>query len=359
VAEQLPHTDAGVRDAVLSSVTLPRPEVSPLLAVGRRLLFALLVLLVTVLIVYVDRDGYRDVDDRVDLLDCFYYATVSLSTTGYGDITPVSDDARLVNILVITPLRVGFLIVLVGTTIEALTERSRASYRIARWRKSLKDHTVVVGFGTKGRSAVKTLLSNGTKRESIVIVDPSAESVAEANRVGLAGIVGDATRSEVLKRAEVDRATRIIVAAQRDDTAVLVTLTARALNPRATIVSSVREGENAPLLQQSGADTVITSSDAAGRLLGLASSSPSVGVVMEDLLIQGSGLELSERVPSTKEVGGWLKDADDIVLAVIRNGKVRLFNDPGVRQLRANDRVVFVRAAPVVEDVAQDGPVTP
>ena len=55
---------------------------------------------------------------------------MSLSTTGYGDIVPVSPQARLITTLVITPLRLLFLIVLVGTTVELLTERSRQSFRI-------------------------------------------------------------------------------------------------------------------------------------------------------------------------------------------------------------------------------------
>lgn len=47
-----------------------------------------------------DRDGYRDVtEDRIGVIDAFYYATVTLSTTGYGDVTPVSPTARLVNVL--------------------------------------------------------------------------------------------------------------------------------------------------------------------------------------------------------------------------------------------------------------------
>lgn len=53
-------------------------------------------LAVTILIVYLDRANYRDaVDDNVSLLDAVYYATVTLSTTGYGDITPAGDGARL------------------------------------------------------------------------------------------------------------------------------------------------------------------------------------------------------------------------------------------------------------------------
>ena len=66
-----------------------------------------------------------------------YYATVTLSTTGYGDIVPYSDAARLTNVLLVTPLRVLFLIILVGTTLEVLTERTREEWRLNRWRLQL------------------------------------------------------------------------------------------------------------------------------------------------------------------------------------------------------------------------------
>ena len=77
---------------------------------------------------------------------------MSLSTTGYGDITPVTPSARLVNVLVITPLRVAFLIVLIGTTVETLTTQSRQALKIQRWRSKVRNHTIVVGYGTKGRT---------------------------------------------------------------------------------------------------------------------------------------------------------------------------------------------------------------
>ncbi|MDQ0942090.1 hypothetical protein QFZ67_003795 [Streptomyces sp. V1I1] len=73
--------------------------------VGKRLLMALAVLALTVLLVWADRVGYHDnADDSVDFLDCACYATVTLSTTGYGDIVPYSDGARLTNVLIVTPL---------------------------------------------------------------------------------------------------------------------------------------------------------------------------------------------------------------------------------------------------------------
>lgn len=127
-------------------VELPKKVVDrPIRQVTKRVLLALLVLVATAFIVYVDHDGYNDNSDgAVDLLDAFYYATVTLSTTGYGDITPVSDAARLTNIFVITPLRVLFLIILVGTTLEVLTERTREEWRLNRWSQRFARRTTAV-----------------------------------------------------------------------------------------------------------------------------------------------------------------------------------------------------------------------
>ncbi|ROP52142.1 voltage-gated potassium channel [Streptomyces sp. PanSC9] len=350
---KLPGHDAIARQAdehlVTHRVKLPRKVVErPIRQVSKRLLMALGVLVATALIVYADRDGYSDNSDgSVDFLDAFYYATVTLSTTGYGDITPVSDSARLMNIFVITPLRVLFLIILVGTTLEVLTERTREEWRLNRWRSTLRDHTVVIGFGTKGRSAVQTVCATGLKKEQVVVVDPSSKVVDAATAEGFAGVIGDATRSEVLKRAEVHKARQIIVAPQRDDTAVLVTLTARQLNRAAKIVAAVREEENAPLLKQSGADAVITSSGAAGRLLGLSVLSPAAGMVMEDLIQQGSGLDIVERPVVRAEVGKKPRETDDLVVSVLRGHRVLGYDDPSVGTLQLTDRLITIaRATP-------------
>jgi voltage-gated potassium channel len=304
------------------------------------------VLVVVVFIVWLDRTGYNDTSDgEVDLLDALYYSTVSLSTTGYGDITPVSDSARIVNVVLITPLRVLFLIVLVGTTLEALTSRGREQLRLNRWRKTVRDHTVIVGYGVKGRSAVATLLSNGVEAERIVVVDPSPAAIAEANELGLVGVLGDATRSDVLRRARVPEATQIIVTTGRDDASVLSTLTARQLNPHAEIVVAIREEENVGLVRQGGANSVIISSDAVGRLLGLATVSPALGNVLEDLISTGEGLEVAERDVTPREEGQVPRQIDDLVIAVVRDGDALPYYSPAVGHLVRGDRVIVVRPA--------------
>jgi voltage-gated potassium channel len=338
------ETEAGTEH---TGVQLAHVEPTPTRQVAQRMIAATFVLLLTVAIVYFERDDYRDtIDGQVDLLDAFYYTTVTLSTTGYGDITPVSDTARLVNVLVITPLRVLFLIILIGTTLEALTTRSREEFRIRRWRSRVRQHVIVCGYGTKGRSAIRSLQASGTPLEQIVIVDPDHRAIDEANSVGLHGIVGDAGRTDVLRRAHVERARAVIVAANRDDASVLITLTVRQLNPSVPITTSVREEENAALLRQSGADTVITTSATSGRLLGLSTDAPRVVATVEDLVTGGQGLDLQQRRVTAGEVGLGPRQLRDIVLSVTRGGRTLRFDDPLIGTLEAEDVLVVVRSHP-------------
>ena len=170
---------------------------------GGESLIALLALLVAVITVYLARDGYTDVrGERMSLLDCVYFAAVSLTTTGYGDVTPVTESARLTNILIITPLRVAFLVVLVGTTLQVLTERPR---------QTMKDPTLEEqsaqpyhrrrlrhqGQNCGRRDAAVTMTSPTTSLSSTSTRPPSTTR----SNAGLVTVHGDATRSDVLRLA--------------------------------------------------------------------------------------------------------------------------------------------------------------
>ena len=110
----------------------------------------------------------------LSFLDSLYYSAVTLSTTGYGDITPLSPQARLVNILIITPMRVLFLIVLIGTTLEVLTERSRQPQDSAMEEQRAQPHGGDRFTAPKGRTAVEAMIGDGIKPSEIVVVDGDA-----------------------------------------------------------------------------------------------------------------------------------------------------------------------------------------
>ncbi len=341
------HNLAARPDADLVDVLrIPEPFISPTQRIIRRVIYATAALFAAVMIVYLDRDGYRDVQDNgMSFLDCLYYATVSLSTTGYGDITPFTPSARLVNVLVITPLRVAFLIVLIGTTVETLTTQSRQALKIQRWRSRVRNHTIVVGYGTKGRTAVAAMVGDEVAPADIVVIDNDPAALERAKSAGLVTVRGNATHSDVLRLASAQHAKAIIVATNRDDAAVLVTLTARELAPNAKIIAAVREAENQHLLEQSGADSTVVTSETAGRLLGIAVQTPSVVEMMEDLLTPDRGFAIAEREVEPKEVGGSPRHNPDIVLGVVRGGALVRVDDPQVDALELGDRLLYIRSA--------------
>ncbi len=323
---------------------IPESRISPARAISRRVALALTALLIAVITVYLDRDGYTDVRHQpLSFLDCLYFATVSLTTTGYGDVTPLTESARLINIVIITPLRILFLVVLVGTTLQVLTERSRQAWKIQRWRTKVRNHTVVVGYGTKGKTAVLAVLSDTAGSMDIVVVDTDQAALDHASSGGLVTVRGDATRSDVLRLAGAQHAAAIIVATGRDDTAALVTLTAREVAPAAKIVAAIREAENRHLLAQSGADSVVVSSETAGRLLGIATTTPTVVQMIGDLLTPEAGFAIAEREVEPTEVGGSPRHLGDIVLGVVRDGELLRVDAPEADAIEVNDRLLYIR----------------
>lgn len=323
-------------------------QLSPILNIGARLGLALGALIITTLVVYFERNCYADRGNTgtLTLVDALYYAAVSLSTTGYGDIVPVCESSRLMNVFLITPLRFLFLIVLVGTTVEVLTRRTRDEFRTSRWRKRVHDHTIIIGYGVKGAAAAKSLVDAGERKDQIVVVTPQRAQVDEATRAGFVAVLGDARRESVLNDAVIDRASRIIVATDEDDTSVLVTLTARRLAPKARIVAPVRQTQNADILRQSGADTIIPTAESAGKLMALSLISPAAGDIMEDLLDTSRGIEVVERPVNADELGKLAEEIDspgEIVLAIIRGGQVHRFDSPGAPTLQDGDSMVVIR----------------
>ncbi len=328
-----------------ANIHFPSGTGSPARALGVRLLMALVLIGLVTGVAYADRGGYRDADGSVSLLDCIYYSTVSITTTGYGDIVPVTDSARLLTTFVVTPLRVLFLILLVGTTLEFLASATRANLRRRLWRRKLHDHVVICGFGTKGRSALRSLIGTGTRLDQIVVIDQRPEAIEAATREGVTGVLGSAARRDVLVEAAAPEAVALIVATDRDDTSVLVTLTARELAPNATITAAAREEENVPLLRHSGANTVVTSASAAGRLLGLGTSAPEVVETLEDLLSSGSGIDLVAEVVGSEEAGP-IERADERcggpVLMAYRGGRALRRGDAELAEVKPGDTVVHV-----------------
>ncbi len=348
---------------LVKHVRLPkRGDTSPLTSLLLRVAVAMGCLVACTLVVYAGRAGYRDngTGQPLDLLASLYYSTVSLSTTGYGDITPVSDAARWTNILVVTPLRLLFLIVLVGTAIEQLTASGRTSWQAARWEKRVRHHTVVIGYGVKGRTAIETLEAAGYAPRDIVVMSKDEQECADAQHHGHIAIFGDALEPMQLRAAGVPRARQCIIATETDDTTMLATVAVRRLNDAAALAVPAREIDTVDLLRAAGARrgpsaasavpdvAVVLTAASAGRMLALALESPVVGHLLTDLLDPVRGLQVLQRSARTDESGRTptdLGDAGTLVLATAGPGGLVPFDDPSRKVLAPGEPLVLI--APV------------
>src|SRR5699024_9094497 len=118
-------------------VSIPERAESPWWLIGKRMLVALVILFLAALLVFLDRAGRtggRGPEGARTVVGAVYRATVSLATPGDGDTAPVTQQARLISALGVTPLRLVVLVLLGGTAASVLTERSRQAFKIQRGR---------------------------------------------------------------------------------------------------------------------------------------------------------------------------------------------------------------------------------
>lgn len=325
---------------------------NPLRALLARGALLLLLMAMAWLMLWFARDGIRDNSGgTLGPLDILYFAVVTVTTLGYGDIVPVSDGARAIITFGITPLRILVWLVLLTTAYELVLRRSIERIEMQQLRKSLNGHVVICGFGVKGRSAVKELLERKTKPDQIIVIDPSAEALEEANRLGVNFLLGNAATEQILQDAAIDKASEAIVVPNNDEACVLICLTIRELAPKVKIRAAAREDENTKLIRRSGADTVIAPSVSGGRLLASATTSPWATDVIEELFEHGRGADIYDYPVQERQVGkkpGELASLHGILVLAVRtaDGQMLDFHSALDRPLARGDIIIVYSSAP-------------
>lgn len=311
---------------------------------------------IVILIHWIGRDGLHDsYDGRASFLDIVYFTMISVTTTGFGDIVPVSNGARLVEAVIVTPIRLAVLYIFVGTAYNYLIKRSWERWRMARIQKHLTGHIVVLGFGISGSQAVTELIDRGTEPGRIVVMDPSAGRLAEAEAMGCNVMQGDASRDEALIAVRIGSASAILISAGRDDTSILIVLTARHLAPKVPISVVVRAEDNESLAKQAGADNVINPVRFTGHLLAGSAHGMHVADYLADLASVSGRVQLVERPAGPEDFGGSIDSlaSGGKGLRLYRAGRAIGFWEPAAQKIERGDMIVEIR--PTSEAEAEAG----
>ena len=331
--------------AVLPPATLKRKSSLPVwLSIGWRVLAVVGLLALAVGVHWIERGGLKDTaDGQVSFLDILYFTSISVTTTGYGDIVPVSTSARMFDAFVVTPIRVFVVLLFLGTAYNFVLKRTWDKWRMAVIQRTLSGHIIVAGYGTTGSETVDELIARGTDAGRIVVIDTREENLDRAKACGCIVLQADATRDQILKDVRIESAESMIVCAGRDDTSILITLTARHLAPALPISVIVRNEDNELPARAAGATTVVNPVSFAGLLLASSCQGPHLSEYLMDLASFHGEVELSERPVRGEEVGKPLAAIQTgLGLRIYRNGAAYGHKAPEAAALMAGDQIVEI-----------------
>ena len=312
---------------------------------GIRMTLAFGLIALVVMIHWWDRAGLKDnYDDHISFLDVVYFTMISITTTGFGDIAPISDRARLIEAVIVTPVRIAVLFIFVGAAYDFVIKRSWEKFRMARIQEELTGHVVVLGYGVSNGQSVGELIERGVDPRSIVVIDPSEDRLAEAEKLGVNVMASDATRDETLKAVRIAQASSVLVSAGRDDTSILIVLTVRHLAPHVPISVVVRADDNELLARQAGANNVINPVRFTGLLLAGSVKGAHIADYLADLASVGGRVQLVERAVRAEECGKPLSAlaSGGQGLRVYRGGRVIGFWEDECQMLQPGDMVVEI-----------------
>ena len=249
---------------------------------------------------------------RWTLGEAFFMAAISASTVGYGELPGFEQVpyARLTAVVIIV-LGIAAFTYFQSMLTAFLVEGSLRQVFRRRWMmrriEQLDGHFVIAGCGSTGLHVVEELVAT---RRPFVVIDRDRDCidklVAEYGEARVLYVQGDATSDTVLVEAGVSRAAGVVAALTHDPDNLYVTLSARALNGTARIVTKVVEPAAAPKMVRAGANATVSPNTIGGRRLAAELVRPTV-VQFLDIMLRDKDRNLrfeEVTIPEDSHVAG-------------------------------------------------------
>lgn len=221
--------------------------------------------------------GYMTIE-RFTFSEALYMTTITITTTGFSEVRPLSEEGRLFTTILLFFSWAAFAFILTRITqyiISGEINKFFKNRKIMSALSKLSGHVVICGFGRNGQQAAHTLRVHGQpfvviEREEDIMADESGEYP------DLIYVIGDSTDDDVLTRAGVQRAKALITTLPEDADNVFIVLSARDLNPKIQVISRASHSSSVLKLKKAGADSVIMPDRIGGTHMATLVSKPDI-----------------------------------------------------------------------------------
>ncbi|MCU7550899.1 potassium channel protein [Chitinophagaceae bacterium LB-8] len=212
------------------------------------------------------------------LLDALYMAMITITTIGYHEIRPLSEQGKIFNVIFIIASFSTISYLLAKLTQYVVSGELSQYFKTKRLMQALeqkKNHVIICGFGRNGQQAAKTLRAH---KIDYVVIEKNHNTLDHylLHDPKCVYLVGDATDDEILVQAGVERAKAILVTLPEDADNVFIVLSARSLNPKAQIIGRASSHGATAKLYKAGANNVIMPDMIGGTHMATLVSKPDV-----------------------------------------------------------------------------------
>lgn len=284
---------------------------NPLIRLFRSKMYTAMMLLIIVILIGVV--GYKSISDY-SWVDAFYMTIITITTVGFGEVTPLDDASKLFTIFLILSS-----VVIVGYAITVITEYILSKSNIEELKQKqmqkridgLSNHIIICGYGRNGKQAANKLLAH---KKPFVIIEKNKEIIEKFQSETMAFVNGNANEDEVLIQAGIERASTLISALPSDADNLFVVLSARQINKGMTIISRASQETSYKKLKLAGANNVILPDRIGGDHMASLVVVPDLIEFIDNLSIVGeSNINIEEisvdKLYNTKKVRT-IKDLD-------------------------------------------------
>ncbi|MGH1362478.1 MAG: potassium channel family protein [Calditrichia bacterium] len=281
------------------------------------------------------------------LLDSFYMTIITITTTGFGEVRPLSPAGRVLTILLIMS-GVGVAGYIAGSTAQWLLDVKRfRRNRMMKKIEKLSSHYIICGFGRLGKPICAEL---SERKLPFVVIELDPQRVEALESLGYTYLEGDATQDAVLKDAGIERAKGMMAVLSTDADNVFATLSARVLNADLFVVTRAVNEDTDIKLRRAGANRILKPYEiGAARMVGLLLQPGVVDFIDLVRREKGVDLKMEEVIVGTESdlIGSALgkavcKPLDIIVVAIFRAGDNFLYNPTPETVIQRRDRMIAI-----------------